>query len=118
MKKAKIVLALIAGVALPAGFGALSSMPVLAQQATTAPVAAAATELKTQTFRVENMVCPLCPITVRKSMEGVAGVKSVEVNLEAKTATVVYDPKVANVAEIADASTFAGYPAEPVTATQ
>ena len=34
----------------------------------------------TQTFAIENMYCALCPVTVRKAMEGVAGVKSVKVD--------------------------------------
>ena len=57
----------------------------------------------TQTFAIENMYCALCPVTVRKSMEGVAGVKSVKVDFEAMTATVAYDPSTATVAAIAAA---------------
>jgi len=67
-----------------------------------------------QTFVIENMTCASCPITVRLAMEGVAGVKSVKVDFEAKTATVVYDPASATVAAIAAASTNAGYPAKPI----
>ncbi|WP_404935038.1 heavy-metal-associated domain-containing protein [Nitratireductor sp. L15S-10] len=69
---------------------------------------------KTQTFAIENMSCASCPITVRLAMEGVAGVKSVKVDFEAKTATVVYDPSTATVAAIAAASTDAGYPAKAI----
>ncbi|MCT9000623.1 heavy-metal-associated domain-containing protein [Chelativorans intermedius] len=53
-------------------------------------------------------------MTVRLAMEGVAGVKSVKVDFEAKTATVVYDPSTATVAAIAAASTDAGYPAKAI----
>ncbi|MEX2648183.1 MAG: heavy metal-associated domain-containing protein [Alphaproteobacteria bacterium] len=81
--------------------------------ADTAMVIAAATE-RTETFAIENMTCATCPITVRISMEQVDGVKSVQVDFDAKTATVVYDPSVATIEAIAEASTNAGYPATPV----
>lgn len=74
---------------------------------------AAGTEEQTLTFAVENMYCAACPITVRKAMEGVKGVKSVSVDFDARTATVVFDPSVATPAEIAEASKNAGYPAHP-----
>jgi mercuric ion binding protein len=48
---------------------------------------------------------------VKKAMQGVEGVSSVAVDFDAKTATVVFDPSVTNVARIAEASTNAGYPA-------
>lgn len=73
--------------------------------------AAAQAEARTQTFAVENMTCALCPITVKKAMNGVDGVRSVDVDFNAKRATVVYDPSVATADEIAAASTNAGYPA-------
>jgi len=64
-------------------------------------------------FIVENMTCALCPVTVRTAMERVPGVKSVEVDFKAKTATVVFDPSLTTVEAIATASTNAGYPARP-----
>lgn len=92
------------------GFAALSSLtPAVAETAT--PIAAA-TE-RTETFAIENMTCALCPITVKTAMEQVNGVKSVKVNFDAKTATVVYDPSIATAEAIAKASTNAGYPATP-----
>ncbi|EKE67941.1 heavy-metal-associated domain-containing protein [Tistrella bauzanensis] len=92
------------------GFGAFSSLAPAA--AGTAAIVAAATE-RTETFAIENMTCALCPITVKTAMEYVDGVKSVKVNFDAKTATVVYDPSIATVEAIARASTNAGYPATP-----
>jgi len=62
---------------------------------------------------VENMTCALCPITVSSSIKSVKGVVSVKVSMEEKTATVIYDDSVVELEEIADASTFAGYPAIP-----
>ena len=73
----------------------------------------AAVRERTVTFAIENMTCGLCPVTVKKAMEGVAGVKSVTVDFEAKTATVVFDPSAVAATDIAAASTNAGYPAKP-----
>lgn len=68
---------------------------------------------QTVTFTVNKMTCAACPITVRTAMEKVEGVKSVDVDFAAKTATVVFDPGVATPAKIGAASTNAGYPASP-----
>lgn len=68
---------------------------------------------QTVTFAVENMTCGLCPVTVKKAMEDVAGVKSVAIDVQAKSATVVFDPSAASAVDIAAASTNAGYPAKP-----
>lgn len=87
-----------------------AAVPALAQSASEA----IAVNDQTQTFAIENMYCAACPITVRKVMEGVAGVKSVKVNFEAKTATAVYDPATATIAAIAAASTNVGYPAKAI----
>lgn len=84
--------------------------PASAQSAATQ----VAVKEETRTFAIENMYCAACPITVRKAMEKVAGVKSVAVDFEAKTATVVFDPSVATVEAIAAASTNAGYPAKAI----
>ncbi|GAB4365941.1 MAG: hypothetical protein Kow00114_23540 [Kiloniellaceae bacterium] len=78
-----------------------------AAQSATVQVAAA----QTATFAIQNMTCALCPVTVKKAMEGVAGVESVSVDFDAKTATVVFDPSVTNADAIAAASANAGYPA-------
>ena len=67
------------------------------------------------TFIVENMSCALCPVTVKTAMQRVPGVKSVEIDFKAKTATVIFDPSVTTVEAIAAASTNAGYPARPAS---
>ena len=91
------------------GLGAIAGTTATptAAQSTTVQVAAA----QTTSFTIRNMTCALCPITVRMAMEGVAGVKSVTVDVDAKTATVSFDPSVTNPDAIAAASTDAGYPA-------
>lgn len=65
----------------------------------------------TATFTIANMTCALCPVTVKSAMKRVKGVKSVHIDFDAKTATVVFDPSVATTEAIAAASTNAGYPA-------
>jgi mercuric ion binding protein len=72
--------------------------------------AAAAAE-RTLTLAVENMTCALCPTTVRTAIERVAGVKDVQVDIETKTAVVVFDDAEATDQDIAEASRQAGYPA-------
>jgi periplasmic mercuric ion binding protein len=70
---------------------------------------------QTQLFKVEKMTCAACPITVKKAIKRVDGVKSVSVDFDAKTAVVVFDPSITNVDEIAAASTDVGYPATPIS---
>lgn len=89
--------------------GALALMGISPVAAQSAAQQVAATQ--TTTFAIQNMSCALCPVTVKKAMEGVAGVTSVAVDFDAKTATVVFDPSVTNAEAIAAASTSAGYPA-------
>jgi len=93
-------------------FGAIGLWAAAASSSAEAQSAGATTaESQSATFAIENMTCALCPVTVRKAMEGVSGVKSVSVDFDNKTATVVFDPAVADSAAIAAASTNAGYPA-------
>ena len=40
---------------------------------------------QTATFKIEDMTCASCPITVRIAMQRVAGVASVKIDFEAKT---------------------------------
>ena len=92
------------------GAGSILSMVAvspLAAQSAAAQVAA----VRTVSFSIENMTCALCPVTVKSAMAGVNGVKSVEINFDAKTATVVFDPSIATPEASAAASTNAGYPA-------
>jgi len=63
------------------------------------------------TFNVEEMTCATCPITVRKAMESVDGVKEVMVDFESKTATVIFDPTLTDAEQIAASSSSVGFPA-------
>ncbi|MET4702313.1 mercuric ion binding protein [Constrictibacter sp. MBR-5] len=91
------------------GFGAvgLTVLPSLSAPPAAAQVAA----VQSATFTVENMTCALCPVTVKKAIENVTGVQSVQIDYAARTATAIFDPAVTSVEAIAAASTDAGYPA-------
>jgi len=95
------------------GAGGFAALDTLNAARAENPAQQAAANEQTVTLTVENMTCALCPVTVKKAMEGVTGVKSVTVDFEAKTATVVFDPSAVSVADIAAASANAGYPAKP-----
>jgi len=109
MKRISLTLAVLAVLGI-GGFFVVNGVP--GAQADNAVMQVAANE-QTQTFDIENMTCALCPVTVKKAMQGVEGVKSVSVDFDAKTATVTFDEDVATPDAIAKASTDAGYPAHP-----
>lgn len=73
---------------------------------------ALAARVAVASFVVAKMTCATCPITVKKAMSAVRGVRSVKVDFKSKTATVEFDPKVTNAGAIGAASTNAGYPAK------
>ena len=101
----------IIGSALALTFGAVAVTSVAVTNAASAETPAA--QVQVASFDVANMTCATCPITVKKAMTAVHGVRSVKVDFESKTATVEFDPKATNAAAIAAASTNAGYPAKP-----
>ena len=88
--------------------GLPATAPIAFAQST--PIAAPA--LTEVSFDVPDMTCALCPLTVKTAMSGVEGVQSVEVDFDARSATVIFDPAVTDVAAIAEASAQAGYPAD------
>ncbi|WP_119388848.1 cation transporter [Taklimakanibacter lacteus] len=65
-------------------------------------------------FSIANMTCVLCPITVKSAISPVPGVIAVEVDADLRQATVRYDDAQATAADIAAASTNAGYPATEI----
>lgn len=65
---------------------------------------------ETVTLDVQNMTCPVCPFTVRKSLEKVSGVSGVKIDFDQKTATVTYDPGKAQPEALTEATANAGYP--------
>jgi mercuric ion binding protein len=84
---------------------------LLAAALALSPLAALAGAPRTVTLDVKNMTCAVCPITVRKALEKTPGVVGVKVDLDAKTATVTFDPDKADAAALIKATTEAGYPA-------
>jgi mercuric ion binding protein len=108
MKRALIIAAGVLALG-AAGIVSVTAVPPLSAQSAATQAAA----IETQTFAIENMTCGLCQITVKKAMAGVEGVRSVDVDFNAKTAAVVFDPAVTTAETIAAASTNAGYPARP-----
>jgi mercuric ion binding protein len=56
---------------------------------------------QTVRMHVESMTCAACPIAIRTAMERDPGVKGVKVDLEDKTATVVFHDAEATVDQIA-----------------
>ena len=82
----------------------------LAFLASSSLVGNAAGTPQTVTLRVSNMTCELCPVTVKKSLQGVHGVVSAKADLTTKTATVSYDPSATNIDALIQATTNAGYP--------
>lgn len=74
------------------------------------PLTTLAATPKTVTLDVQNMTCELCPITVKKSLEKVPGVRAVKVDFDHKTATVNYDADKAQADALTKATTNAGYP--------
>lgn len=85
---------------------ALFAIVSLAISAVTAHAAA----LQTVTLDVQNMTCAVCPLTVKKSLERVAGVSDVRVDFKAKTARVTVDLDQAKPTDLIAATTNAGYP--------
>lgn len=65
---------------------------------------------RTVTLAVKNMTCTVCPITVRKALNGIAGVSKTEVSYERKEAIVTFDDSKTNVEALIKATTDAGYP--------
>tara|TARA_R100001143_G_scaffold26491_1_gene26597 strand:+ start:340 stop:645 length:306 start_codon:yes stop_codon:yes gene_type:complete len=88
-------------------FGLTAVAPITAIPVAAQTVAAE----RTVTFAVDNMTCALCPVTVKRAMEGVDGVRTVEIDFEAHTATVIFDTATTSSDAIAAASANAGYPA-------
>ena len=59
---------------------------------------------------VQNMSCAMCPITIRKALQGVDGVQSAKVDFDSKTASVTFDPKKTNIDNLIKTTTNVGYP--------
>lgn len=72
--------------------------------------ASLAATAQTAVLDVQNMTCGLCPVTVKKSLEKVAGVSLARIDFAKKTATVTFDSDKTNTLELVKATTDAGFP--------
>ncbi len=68
----------------------------------------------TVVLAVPGMTCAACPITIKKALNNVAGVKNIKVNFDKKNATVTFDSNKTNVSELTSATKNAGYPSSVV----
>ena len=65
---------------------------------------------KTVVLSVPDMNCSVCPITVRKALEKVAGVQNVRASLEPPEAMVTFDDAKTSIEKLTEATKRAGYP--------
>ncbi len=73
---------------------------------------------KTVTLNVSGMTCAACPMTVKKALEKVPGVSSVDVRFEKKQVLVTFDDAKTNTDALVKATTNAGYPSQPEKVTK
>ncbi len=73
---------------------------------------------KTVTLNISGMTCAACPITVKKALEKVPGVSSVDVRFEKKQVLVTFDDTKTNPDALVKATTNAGYPSQPEKVTK
>ena len=73
---------------------------------------------KTVTLAVPGMDCPVCPLTVKKSLSKVPGVEQATVNFDKRQAVVRFDDSKATVEALTRATKDAGYPSTLVGTVQ
>ena len=61
---------------------------------------------------IPGMNCPVCPITIKKSLEKVAGVKTANVIFKSKLAEVTFDDEVTDINQLKQATDNVGYPSQ------
>ena len=86
------------------------------------PVAAPGTSAQpvsytTATLPIQGMSCSSCASNVKRTLKGLDGVSAVAVSLAQRNATVAYDPKKVQPAQMQAAVNQAGYRAGTLTAT-
>ena len=84
--------------------------PLIIAALLTLPLSALAATPKTVTLDVKNMTCDLCPITIKKSLQKIPGVSTVQVDYTHKTTTVTYDPDKTQPQALTQATANAGFP--------
>ncbi len=71
----------------------------------------AQSKYQTVILDMQNMTCAMCPITIRRALQGVEGVQSAKVDFSSKTAHVTFNPKKTNIQTLIKTTTNVGYPA-------
>ena len=61
-------------------------------------------------LEIQNMTCPLCPLTIKKALSKVAGVRQVEIDYEKKLARITFDDVETTAEKLTEAITDAGFP--------
>lgn len=79
-------------------------------------MAVIAATYKTETINVPSVQCGMCKQRIEKKLKGMKGLKSITVDIAAKSATVEYDPAKLTIAKIERAISKAGYDANQVKA--
>jgi len=67
---------------------------------------------KTVMLDVKNVTCPACRLTIEKALEKVPGVSRQQVDTDAATVKVTFDPARTSESAVAKAVTDAGFPAK------
>lgn len=62
-------------------------------------------------LNMQNMTCAICEITIKKALQGIEGVKTIEVDSDKKTASIIFNGQKTNIEALIKATTHAGYPA-------
>ncbi|HGI8166018.1 TPA: mercury resistance system periplasmic binding protein MerP [Legionella pneumophila] len=65
---------------------------------------------KTVILSIPGMTCPVCPITIKKTLQHITGVNKVSIDFETKMATVVFNPNKVQISDLTTATNNAGYP--------
>ena len=79
---------------------------------------ALAEDINTKTLSLPSMTCAMCPITIKKALTKIDGIKDVSVNFEDKKATVIYDADIVDLALILTTTGNVGYPSTVVDKKQ
>lgn len=77
--------------------------------------AAASTPPRTVTLSVPGMTCAACPITIKKALLRVVGVREAKVSYEKREAIVTFDDAKTTVGALTKATERAGYPSTEKT---
>lgn len=81
-------------------------------------LSAAAKDIRTVLFKVEQMHCANCETKVKKNIRFERGVKSLTTNLSERTVTVSYDAEKTTVRQLQEGFRKFGYEAVPFTAVR